>query len=220
MLFCFGMLEIRSSSDMSTAQDLLHVLHQGVACVVIPALLCAHLEEKHPHIKLKELDRLISKDLYGHYKKWCSERSPYASACSQRFSALRFGKEKWSMCPELSSVFKAAVVKCMMFWCSDFLKAEMDATPGGRMRAFCMHCFAKFQLLLDMAGPWLTDSQSQEVVKHGWGGLLFYQQLASQDRLRTDGRRTYKIIPKFHSFLELQLYIKETSRNPKLFGRN
>ena len=42
-----------------------------------------------------------------------------------------------------------------------------------------------------------------------------YQKLTSNDRKRVDGRCTYKITPKFHSFFELSFYIDETSRNPR-----
>ena len=44
------------------SKDLLHVLHQGVATVMIPSLICHHLECKHPGLTLDGLDRLLSKE--------------------------------------------------------------------------------------------------------------------------------------------------------------
>lgn len=49
------------SENMSFTQDLLHVYHQGVLCVVIAALVCSHIESSDPHITLKGLDTTLSK---------------------------------------------------------------------------------------------------------------------------------------------------------------
>lgn len=78
-----------------------------------------------------------------------------------------------------------------------------------------MRAFAKFQHLVDVGGPWFTDESVQEVVGALRTGLVLYQKLTSQDRKRTDGRICFKITPKFHSLLELSIYIEKTGRNPR-----
>ena len=203
----------------STAEDLLHVLHQGVAGVVVASLICDHLEAKHAGITLKQMDALLSGEVFEHYKGWCAERSPLVSMCSHRFNLSRFGKEKWSNPPELQGIYKASVVKTLMFWCADYLKSEGDGVVGGDLRIFTMHALAKFQLLLDVGGPWFSEQESQKVVTYGWAALMFFQQLTAQDRCRNDGRRSFKITPKFHSFVEMQIYIQTTRRNPRFFGK-
>ena len=182
---------------------------------MIPALICHHLECKHLGLTLKELDRLLSKEVYVHYKAWCRARSPYASTCSHRFTATRFGKESWKDLPILSSVYKAAMVKTMMFWCADYLKEHEGDSHLGNLRFYTMHAFAKFQQLVDMKSEFFSPATKMKVVAYARQGLLLYQQLAVYDRERMDGRHHYKIIPKFHSFFELSFYIEETSRNPR-----
>ena len=198
----------------------MHVLHQGVASVVIAAVLCDHLESKHPDISLKHMDELLHGPIFEHYKTWCSQRSPMVSACSHRFILARLGKEKWANAPELSSVYKASVVKTLMFWTADYLKAERDdEVPNSDLRLFCIHSFAKFQQLVDMGGPWFSKEECDKVITYGWAALMFYQALASNDRKRSDGRMSFKITPKFHAFLEMQIYIQKTKRNPRCSGR-
>ena len=161
------------------------------------------------------MDETLSRDVYKHYRNWCKEKGKLVTPCSHRFSAQRFGKEKWASCPELGSIYKAAVVKSMMFWCADYLKQNDVGIPGGDLRIHTMHSFAKFQSLLDNHGPFFEPQITRSVVQYGRNGLLFFQQLAGIDKTRLDGRRSYKIIPKFHSFLELTIYIETTNRNPR-----
>ena len=196
-------------------KDILHSLHQGVACVLIAALVCDHWECKVPGMTLKDLDAFLSKDTFKHYRRWCRQKGPIATPCSHRFSLQRFGKEKWSSFPELASVYKAAVVKTMMYWCADFLKERDVGVLGGQLRTNTMHAFAAFQNLIDVNGPFFEPQTTQQVVSVCRHGLLLYQKLVGLDRSRTDGRHAYKIIPKFHSCLELSIYIEQTNRNPR-----
>lgn len=192
----------------------MHVFHQGIACVLVAALVCDSLERSIPDLTLKSMDQLLASDVYVHYKSWCRSKGHHATSCSFRFSTGRFGKETWATCPELGSVYKAAVVKSMIFWCAAYLR-EHQTAPNGRLRYLCMQQFATFQYLLDSNGPFFSRDMASKVVKAARDGLLLYQKLASLDRKRTDGRRTYKVIPKFHSFLELSIYVEESLRNPR-----
>ena len=106
-----------------------------------------------PWITLKELDATLSKDVFKHYRRWCRNKGNLATPCSHRFSAQRFGKDKWASYPELASVYKAAVVRTMMYWCSDFLKERDAGIPGGNLRVQTSHAFAAFQNLIDINGP-------------------------------------------------------------------
>ena len=197
------------------SKDLLHVFHQGVLCVVIAALVVSHIECLYPAVTLKDLDRILSKDVYKHYRNWCRGKGNAVSGCSHRFSAVRFSKEQWGSFPELGSIYKAAVVKTMLFWCNDFIKESLGQVVGADYRLFCIHSFAKFQYLVDIHGPFFEPHQAKEVAKYGRAGLLLYQHLAANDRARVGGRRNFKIIPKCHSFLELTFYIELTNRNPR-----
>jgi len=186
--------------------------------VVIAALVCSHLESQDPRITLKELDTKLQKEIYPHYKRWCRRKGKCASACSHRFNAARFGKEQWGVFPELGSIYKAAVVKTMLFWCNDFLREQVGHVPGAQARANVIHGFAKFQFILDVNGPFLEPVQTTEAVKYARAGLLFYQELSAADRARADERRFYKVIPKFHSLMEMTIYMESTNRNPRFFG--
>ena len=182
--------------------------------------MCDHLEKAHPDIKLKQLDSMLTNQVYKHYQQWCKARRPHATMCSHRFSGARFNRESWIAFPELGSVYKAAVVKCLQYWCLDFLREVKDQTELGDLRYRCMFAFVRFQFLMDTSGPFFTDEILPEVVGAVRKGLLLYQKLASLDRKRTDGRKNFKIIPKFHNLLELSIYIESTKRNPRLLGSN
>lgn len=186
--------------------------------MVIAALVCSHIENVNSNITLKGLDQMLSKNIFGHYKRWCSGKGKAASACSHRFNGARFGKEQWGAYPELGSIYKAAVVKSMLFWCNDFLQQQVGVVVGAQARANCIHAFAKFQYLLDIHGPFFNDHQVAEAVKYARMGLLLYQDLAANDRMRTDGRRFFKLIPKFHSLMELTIYMESSKRNPRFLG--
>lgn len=194
-------------------KDILHVLHQGVASIVIPTLVCAHLEAKYLNITLKELDSRLQREVFTHYTQWCRMRGNRITSCSHKFTAARFNKEKWRDVPELGSIYKASVVKSMQFWCASYLRENMSTTPGGQFRAYTMHAFAKFQRLLDLTGPFFTPEGAAEVTKYGRIALLCFQELTAQDYRRTDQRRGFKLTPKFHSLLEMLLYISSTNRN-------
>ena len=186
--------------------------------MVIAALVCSHIVCKNPSVTLKELDTILQKEIYVHYKHWCRRKGKHVSACSHRFNAARFGKEKWGTYPELGSIYKAAVVKTMLFWCNDFMKQQVGLVPGAESRANVIHGFAKFQFLLDITGPFFTPDKTSEAVKYARAGLILYQELASTDRARVDDRKFYKIIPKFHSLMEMTIYMESTNKNPRCFG--
>lgn len=176
------------------SQDVLHVFHQGVGCILVASLVCDSLQCKHVGITLKDMDARLSKEVYAHYKKWCRDRAPHATSCSHRFSATRFGKETWSSFPELGSIYKAAVVKCMIYWCAQYLKEERGVS-GGEQRYRTMHQFALFQYLMDSNGPFFDCDTTGKVVQAARTGLLDYQRLASADRKKEGDRRTFKITP-------------------------
>ena len=178
---------------------------------MIPALICSGLESKHPILTLSELDTLLRIEVYLHYKSWCRTHARKYTATSFRFNGKRFSKLGWADFPELSSHYKAAVVKTMMFWASDYMKDQDQEgnVPNSRLRWLCMHSFAKFQYFIDEGGPFFGDQEVTLVTRYGHAALLFYQELAGQDRARTDGRRFLKITPKFHSLLEMLLYVKK-----------
>ena len=193
-------------------QDLLHVLHQGVACCVIPALVCAHFESKFGDaLTLKQYDRLLQTEVWQHYKAWC--RKTKVPGCGHRFTLGRFGRESWGTQPELQSCYKAYTVKMMIYWLHAFLFDVQAEATGGPERVCTSYALAKMQFDFDMSGPFLTDSMRRDAVTMGRSFLLFYHQLCSENLGQE--RRNFKMIPKFHSFLHLLLYVERTSRNPR-----
>ena len=196
-------------------EDLLHVLHQGVACCVIPALVCAHLEEKFGDaLTLKKLDEELQGSVWKHYKSWCVRTN--ATSCGHRFSSIRFGRESWKYSPELASCYKAYTVKMMMYWVHAFMSDVAQETAGGPERARLSYAFAQVQWCFDSSGPWLSDFVRDRSVKLGWAFLMMYQCMSAGNM--TSAKRNFKIVPKFHSYLHLLLYVQRTSRNPRPAG--
>ena len=195
-----------------TLEDLLHTLHQGVACCTIAAFLTDHLENCDAGLTLQQLESGLQ-SAYFHYRSWC--RANKLSGASLPFTLSRFGKEKWSALPELSTQYKASAVKTMMFWLADYLQTHAAPSPGFQMRMLASYMLAKFQHILDTSGPWLGFQETQDAVANGRGFLLLYQRLALEARSKTSGHHNYKITPKFHSFLHMLLTMQRTGRNPR-----
>ena len=131
------------------SQDLLHVLHQGVACCVIPALVIECIVQCWGgDMTLKDLQRALQTDVWMHYKKWCRENA--VAACGHRFSLVRFGKEAWNHAPELASCYKAYTVKHMIYWTHAYLVERMPARHDLTCASYSM---AKMQFNMDVSGP-------------------------------------------------------------------
>ena len=189
------------------------MLHQGVACCVIPALISAHYEAKFgEELTLKRLDHLLQTDVWKHYKAWC--RRTKVPGCGHRFTLARFGRETWGAAPELQSCYKAYTVKMLIYWVHDFLLGVQHEANGGIGRACASYALAKMQFDFDMSGPFLNDALKADAVSMGRSFLLFYQQMCFENQ--SSERRNFKMVPKFHSFLHLLLYVQRTSRNPRL----
>lgn len=190
-------------------QDLLHVSHQGVACVYVPATVCDHLEDKHGDMTMQELDTILSTSVFQHYKEWC--KSKKLTPCSSRFSCSRFGKTTWATPCELGSVYKAAVVREMIFWVAAYLEEE-----GARDElSACAFHMAMFESIIASNGRFLSEPAKTQAVSHMQNFLLFSQSLTGKDRRRRNGRRHYKLIPKHHSLVHLHEALAETGRNPR-----
>ena len=195
------------------SEDLLHVLHQGVACCAIPALviecivLCCG-----DGMTLNDLQRKLQGDVWKHYKAWCRENA--VAACGHRFSLIRFGKEAWNRAPELASCYKAFTVKQMIYWVHAYLMDTMPHSQHDLTRA--SYSMAKMQFNMDVSGPFFQEDIKADTVLMGRSFLLFYQRLAVQNT--GFDRQNFKIIPKHHAFLHLILYVQRTARNPRKFG--
>ncbi|CAE7838956.1 unnamed protein product [Symbiodinium necroappetens] len=193
-------------------EDLLHVLHQGVACFVVPGLVCAHVEAKlGDGIRLQDLGFELENRVWKHYKAWC--RRTKVAGCGHRFNLTRFGREQWGYYPELHSCYKAYTVKMLIYWVYAFLCDEDRNVPNSGNRLRLSYALAKTQWLFDRSGPFLTRQVKDEAVYLGLSFLLLYQFLAVENI--PQHKRNWKIVPKFHSFLHLLQYVKRTSRNPR-----
>lgn len=196
------------------------MLHQGVAAVAIPSLVCDHLESVGGDLTLAMLDRELKGPVFRHYRNWCQQQGKRVSACSHRFDSARFHREAWNAPPELSSIYKAAVVKSMMYWASAYLTefAEAARDEHGALRAHCAYSLAMWQHMIDTRPAFFTPEDGASCAQYGKTFLLFYQRLASINRQRVDGRANYKITPKFHSMLHFTDYVAHSLRNPRPLG--
>ena len=198
---------------MEAFKDLLHVHHQGVLCVCIASVITDHLEDKYPDMTLDGLSARLSDEVWNHYKRWC--RQSRKSSASHRFNLARFGRERWVGYPELSNVYKAAVVKDMAAWARDYLWKNMGQDDQSRTRAYCMHSFCMFQYMVDEGGEFFTLRDARRTADYLRMFLLFYQKLAANNRA-AGHHVNYKVTPKFHSSVHLAASVEESHRSPKL----
>lgn len=188
-------------------EDLLHTLHLGVAGCAIAGFVIDSLQCKHPGLTLDRLENLLQ-GVYDHYRAWCRKMKTPGS--SLRFSLRRFGREKWTSWPELSSQYKASTVKNMIYWVHQYLLDVGDCL-GSDNRCNASYSLAMFQNMLDTHGGWFTSEQAAQTSEFGHQFLMFYQ--ACSWKSRHEGRCTFKVVPKFHYFQHLCEYIARTHRN-------
>ena len=187
--------------------------------MAIASLVCDHLESTNPALTLKELDSLLAHQAFPHYREW-GRQSLAASACSHRFDARRFNRESWKALPELGSVYKASVVKGLIYWAAAFLQEQADQSLDGNagLRAYCAFYLAQFQRMVDTRPAWLNKEDALAIERYVNSFLLAYQKLAGLTLKRPDHRRNYKITPKFHSFMHMGEYSARTQRNVRCLG--
>ena len=191
------------------------MVHQGIAPISIASMITHHFEEHEPGITIAELSDRLTNVAWPHFKSWLRQRRQVLSGTSSTFTALRFGRESWQHFPELASVYKAAMVKALMYWTASFLTEFMQPTEMSRLRAYAAYALARFQFLQDTNGPWLDDERANEMYEKGREFLVFYQALGKMARAHRPGRKLFKIVPKFHCLLHACFYIKLTKRNPR-----
>lgn len=194
---------------------MLHTVHQGVALHALASLVTHHYEELHPTITIAQLSEKLSSEAWAHYKRWCQGKSVVSRTSS--FTGLRFGRENWQSYPELSSCYKGAMVKYLIFWVSEFLKEKSPEINSelSALRAHCAWSLARFQYLQETNGPWLSEETAEEMCDMGRTFLLFYQKLAFESRVANPGRKMYKLVPKLHCLLHLCIFTRDTGRNPR-----
>ena len=181
-------------------------------CVCLASVITDHLEDKYPDLTLEGLSTKLSNEAWNHYRRWC--RQNRKTSASHRFNLARFGRERWVGYPELSNVYKAAVVKDMAAWARDYLWECMGQDEASRLRAYCMHSFIMFQYMVDEGGEFFSSRDARLTADYLRIFLLFYQKLAANNRA-AGLHANYKLTPKFHSSVHLAGYVEETHRNPK-----
>lgn len=191
------------------------MVHQGIGPIAIASMITHHFEDTEPGITINELSDRLTNVAWPHFKSWLRPRRHVVSGTSSTFTGLRFGRDSWQHFPELASVYKAAMVKALLYWTASFLTEFMNPTPMSRLRAYTAYALAQFQFLQDTHGPWLDDDAANEMYEKGREFLVFYQALAKMARAHQPGRKLFKIVPKFHSLLHACFYVKLTKRNPR-----
>ena len=213
---CFSFRKSNTWIPPGFGKDMLHTVHQGVALHAIAGLVTHHYEELYPGLTIAQLSEKFSCDAWPHYRTWCKGKKTVCPT-SSTFTTLKFGRESWQSFPELSSCYKGAMVKFLIFWAAEFLADKLKEidTETSRLRAFCAWSLAQFQYLQDTNGPWLSGEVAKEMDHMGRSFLIFYQKLAVDSRIACPEKKMYKVVPKFHCLLHLCLFVEQTYRNPR-----
>ncbi|CAE8650782.1 unnamed protein product [Polarella glacialis] len=192
-----------------TLDDTLHDIYQGIGPHLVASTIVHCILEEIPKCTLEKLD-LKLKSLYTNsYKPWCRENK--TDSAGNSFSGVKFNREKSNKTyPELGSVYKAYEVKVIIFWAAFYCKDKLGSFQG-RVRAMCLYSLASWIRVLDLAGGWLTNDEVESACKFGEQFLLCYQYLAGASLQAKVC--LYKIIPKFHYFCHMLIYMKLTKRN-------
>ena len=190
---CFSFRKSNTWIPPGFGKDMLHTVHQGVALHAIAGLVTHHYEELYPGLTIAQLSEKLSCDAWPHYRTWCKGKKTVCPT-SSTFTSLKFGRESWQSFPELSSCYKGAMVKFLIFWAAEFLADKLKEidTETSRLRAFCAWSLAQFQYLQDTNGPWLSGEVAKEMAHMGRSFLIFYQKLAVDSRIACPEKKCTK----------------------------
>lgn len=136
--------------------------------------------------------------LWLRFKGWCTENR-YGSPSGPAFSRSSLNRDTRCSYPELSSHYKAAVVKLLVLWVSH-QSMLTDRDPIRRLHAWSL---AEWVMLLSEADVWLTSQQQQRAYEVGRIYLLAHARLA-QLHLAVDPLEQpaglFFVRPKHHTF--------------------
>lgn len=166
-----------------------------------------------------EPDTCLSR-LWTEFRQWCKARKIGAPRhmLSLRTVGRPDGINTRTIYPELSSRFKASVVKILTCFLSE--KAiEFEArrpSQHGRLRASCGYAITMFIHTMDKAPLLLTREQADLLDHHGRTYIATYAALAKRSAEARDCM--WKWRPKLHNFEHLLESTRESRINPRHTG--
>ena len=203
-----------------TFKDLMHVLLLGIARDFVANHIIAWLEGgmlDHIRIRLPPAEGEPPQEhalriLWLDFKKWCKDMG-YGSVSGTTWTLVTLGRTKQTSHPELSSKFKAAVIKLMIPYVAE-RSAMLDRsnTRCAEARRINSRSLADFMGTLDKASFWLTDSEAESCIAHGTRFLETWQFL-SHDAARNQEHR-WHIRPKHHYYEHLKDDMHAWKANP------
>lgn len=137
------------------------------------------------------------------------------------FSHTTFGRDPNqpnSKFPELSSTYKAASVKSIMYYLSHkaaTMVPEFLVTEQQKLVCACVFWYGRYLRTLDRAGNVLTNEERWTAYRAGMKHLQCYRRLASWGV--ANKIRLWKHRPKQHYFHHQLLRLKKSRLNPKCF---
>jgi hypothetical protein len=136
--------------------------------------------------------------LWQRFTTWCTQQR-HGSPSGPRFTLASLGRDSGATYPELSSHFKAAVVKLLIAWVAHESLA-VDPDPVRQAHAWLL---AEWVAILTRAGIWLTADEKRRAGEVGRLYLLAHAYLAKQ-HLATTPRKLpaalFFVRPKHHCF--------------------
>ena len=153
------------------------------------------------------------KGLWLQFRQWCHEN--HIRPPTGTLSKALIGRTKRNMYAELSTTFKASVVKVFMVFLSQKVVA-LAHDVHTRLRATCCWSLSEIIRIWDTASQFLTVEDCQRLERVGNIFFLAYAALAHE--AATAKLSLYKCRPKLHYFWHLLVEAINTKFNPRHFS--
>ena len=188
--------------------DIMHVVYLGFARDLIASVLIVLCESEQPADK-----DVYLKQVHMEMNQWLkTHRQQKVTRVFSRVSIGRVAKDDY---PELSSCYKAAAIKQMVFYFAHRMSSLCNANMLLQLSATCLWSLAEYIHRLDVAPLILSHEERQDAIVLGKLHLLTYQKLA--ERSVHDASFLFKIRPKHHTFDHMLEFMSKSRINPGKF---
>ena len=195
---------------LNNYRDLMHVLFLGTCKDLLASnvklLAVYNLLPGNPQEALDKRLRAFSEDMYHECK------SAHLALRRRALTRANLSMDK-SQFVELGSVFKAAQIKCMVYFFTKRMLAVAGSIPHGELVAMCNWTLLRAINIFDSSGLLLTPADAAEASRCLDNHLMSWQVLSH----RFAEHRCYFLRPKHHGLAHLAQSIKRNRLNPRSY---
>ena len=180
--------------------DIMHCMDLGIYQYMVPSVMKELTEVPGVFAGATIDDRYAA--AYRAYRVWCKQRR-VKSVIGKKFKkSVWVKKTKDSPYPHITQLTaKAAALRSMTYWLCTITQAHALTDPHSALRASMVASFVRADQICRTSGRFLTANEHRTLCVAIEAALVSYNALAVE--ACRDGKKLYKIVPKFHALTHI-----------------